>query len=262
MRGRAEAAAWGVPIGLLGGLIGLGGGEYRIPVLLRRFGLTPGQVVPLNSVISLVTLVASFAFRAGSLSLDPLGPHLADIAALTAGGLAAALAGAGLVARLSDHRLHQAILVLLVGIGLLLIAEGFAGEAFRFDVLPEPAMPRAGVGIAFGALIGLIATLLGVAGGELLIPTLVFIHGMDVKPAGSASLAISIVIVAAALIRYARLGRLPPRDQTSGIAVPMGLGSVAGAALGAVLAAAAPSDALKIALGLVLLAAAVVSAQR
>lgn len=262
MRGAGEAAAWGLPVGLLGGLVGLGGGEFRIPVLLRRFGLSPGQVVPLNSVISLVTLVAALAFRAGSLSLVPLAPHLADIAALTAGGLVAALAGAGLVARLSDHRLHQAILVLLVGIGLLLIAEGLAGAAFRLDILPDRAVPRVAAGIVLGAAIGLVATLLGVAGGELLIPTLVFIHGLEVKPAGSASLAISIVIVAAALLRYARLGRLPLRAHATGIGLPMGVGSVAGAALGAVLAAAAPADALKIALGLVLLAAAVVSARR
>lgn len=261
MRRPAEAAAWGVPVGLLGGLIGLGGGEFRIPVLLRRFGLTPGQVVPLNSVISIVTLVASFTFRAGSLSLGPLGPHLADIGALTAGGLVAALAGAGLVARLSDHRLHQAVLVLLVAIGLLLIAEGFAGAASRLDLLPDSTMPRAAVGIALGAVIGLVATLLGVAGGELLIPTLVFIHRMEVKVAGSASLAISIVMVAAALLRYARLGRLPTRAHVAGIGLPMGLGSVIGAAIGAVLAAAAPAGTLKIILGLVLLAAAAVSAR-
>lgn len=262
MRGPAEAAAWGVPVGLLGGLIGLGGGEFRIPVLLRRFNLPPRQVVPLNSLISLVTLVAAFAFRAGSVSLAPLGPHLADIAALTAGGLAAALAGAGLVARLSDHRLHQAVLVLLVAIGLSLMAEGLAGTAFRLDLLPQAPLPRAVTGAALGAAIGLVATLLGVAGGELLIPTLVFVHGLEVKAAGSASLAISVVIVAAALLRYARLGRLPPRAHAAGIALPMGLGSVAGAALGAPLAAAAPAGTLKIVLGLVLLAAAVVSARR
>jgi uncharacterized membrane protein YfcA len=262
VRHPAEAAAWGIPVGLLGGLIGLGGGEFRIPVLLRRFRLAPRQVVPLNSLISLVTLAAAFGFRAGSLSLAPLVPHLAEIAALTAGGLVAALAGAGLVARLSDRRLHQAILVLLVGIGLLLIAEGLAGAAVRLDVLPDPALPRAAAGIALGAAIGLVATLLGVAGGELLIPTLVFIHGMEVKPAGSASLAIALVIVGAALLRYGRLGRLPPRDHAAGIALPMGLGSVAGAALGAALAAVAPSGTLKVVLGLVLLAAAVVSARR
>lgn len=260
--GRLEAAAWGVPVGLLGGLIGLGGGEFRIPILLRRFGLAPGAVVPLNSVISIITLSASLAFRAGSLSLAPLGAHLADIGSLTAGGLVAAIAGAGLVARLSDHRLHQAILALLVGLGLLLIVEGIAGADVRLAILPEGAVGRAAAGIALGAVIGMVATLLGVAGGELLIPTLVFIHGLEVKAAGSASLAISIVIVSAALLRYARLGRLPPRAQAAGIAVPMGAGSVAGALAGAALAAFAPSGALKLFLGLVLLAAAWVSAKR
>jgi len=257
-----EAALWGVPVGLLGGLVGLGGGEFRIPVLLRRFGLAPGAVVPLNSVISMATLAASLLFRAGALSLAPLRPHLADIAALTAGGLAAALAGAGLVARLSDHRLHQAILVLLAGLGLLLIAEGLAGADVRLDILPAPGAARVTSGVALGAVIGLVATLLGVAGGELLIPTLVFVHGLEVKAAGSASLAISIVIVAAALARYARLGRLPTRGQATGIALPMGAGSVAGAAAGAALAALAPASALKLFLGLVLLAAAWVSARR
>jgi uncharacterized membrane protein YfcA len=257
-----EAALWGVPVGLLGGLIGLGGGEFRIPILLRRFGLAPGAVVPLNSVISMITLCASLAFRAGSLSLAPLAPHLADIAALTMGGLIAALGGAGLVARLSDHRLHQAILVLLVGLGLLLIVESLAGTDVRLAILPEAFAGRMAAGVALGAAIGLVATLLGVAGGELLIPTLVFIHGLEVKAAGSASLAISVVIVSAALVRYARLGRLPPRAQAAGIALPMGAGSIAGAAAGAALAAFAPPGALKLFLGLVLLAAAWVSARR
>lgn len=261
-RGAAEAGLWGVPVGALGGLVGLGGGEFRIPILLRRFGLPPGAVVPLNSVISLVTLAASLAFRSGTLSLAPLGPHLADLAALTAGGLLAALAGAGLVARLSDRRLHQAILALLVGLGVLLIAEGLAAADLRLAVLPEGAAARAAAGVALGAAIGLVATLLGVAGGELLIPTLVFVHGLEVKAAGSASLAISGVIVAAALARYARLGRLPPRAQAAGIALPMAAGSVVGAAAGAAAAAAAPPSALKVFLGLVLLAAAWVSARR
>ena len=43
-----------------------------------------------------------------------------------------------------------------------------------------------------GFLIGVVASLLGVAGGELLIRTLVLLFGVDIKLAGSLSLAVSL----------------------------------------------------------------------
>ena len=46
-------------------------------------------------------------------------------------------------------------------------------------------------GIVAGFLIGVVASLMGVAGGELLIPTLILLFGADVKLAGSLSLAVA-----------------------------------------------------------------------
>ena len=43
-------------------------------------------------------------------------------------------------------------------------------------------------GALAGLVIGIVASLLGVAGGELLIPTLVLLFGIDIKLAGSLSL--------------------------------------------------------------------------
>ena len=43
-----------------------------------------------------------------------------------------------------------------------------------------------------GFIIGIVAALLGVAGGELLIPTLFLLFGADIKLAGSLSLAVSL----------------------------------------------------------------------
>jgi len=40
-------------------------------------------------------------------------------------------------------------------------------------------------------VIGLVSSVLGVAGGELIVPTLVFGFGADIKTAGTASLLIS-----------------------------------------------------------------------
>jgi uncharacterized membrane protein YfcA len=46
-------------------------------------------------------------------------------------------------------------------------------------------------GVVAGFVIGVVAALLGVAGGKLLIPTLILLFGADIKLAGSLSLAVS-----------------------------------------------------------------------
>lgn len=60
------------------------------------------------------------------------------------------------------------------------------------------------VGIAAGFLIGVIASLFGVAGGEFLIPTLVLLFGADIKFAGSLSLAVSLPTMLVGFTRYSR----------------------------------------------------------
>ncbi len=51
-----RALGWCVPIGGLGGLIGLGGGEFRLPVLMYGIGFDARSAVPLNLLTSLITL--------------------------------------------------------------------------------------------------------------------------------------------------------------------------------------------------------------
>jgi uncharacterized protein len=63
---------YGAPIGLLGGLIGLGGTEFRLPVLAGVFSYTARRAVALNLAISLVTVVSALLIRGGTLSLEPL----------------------------------------------------------------------------------------------------------------------------------------------------------------------------------------------
>src|SRR5262249_1720653 len=43
-----KAFAWSVPIGGLAGLVGLGGGEFRLPVLMYVVGYPARMAVPLN----------------------------------------------------------------------------------------------------------------------------------------------------------------------------------------------------------------------
>src|ERR1700737_4408917 len=59
-------------------------------------------------------------------------------------------------------------------------------------------------GVAAGVVIGGVAALLGGAVGELLIPTLVFLFGADIKLAGSLSLAVSLPTMLIGFTRYSR----------------------------------------------------------
>ncbi len=245
----------GAAVGVLGGLIGLGGGEFRLPILTAIFGYAVRQAVPLNLVISLVTLVAALAIRSQTLSLSAVAPHVVEVMALGIGGILGARWSAQLLTRLSDHRLEQAVAVLLAAVGALLIAEA---------CLPgEPAALVSGnaaslivSGVALGIAIGMVAALLGVAGGELLIPTLMLIYGADIRSAGTASLMISIVTMLSGVWRYHRLDALPDKRSLQTVAVPMGLGSIIGAIVGGLLVGLLPIAGLKVVLGSVLIAAA------
>ena len=68
------ALLYGAHIGLLGGLIGLGGAEFRLPVLAGVFGYRARRAVALNLVISLITAVCALLIRSGTLAFAPLVP--------------------------------------------------------------------------------------------------------------------------------------------------------------------------------------------
>ena len=51
-------------VGTLGGLIGLGGAEFRLPLLIGLFAFEALPAVIINKAISLVVVAASLPFRA------------------------------------------------------------------------------------------------------------------------------------------------------------------------------------------------------
>lgn len=236
----------------MGGLIGLGGGEFRLPVLVKLLGFGARRAVPLNLTISLITLAASLAVRSRTLTLDGARPFGFAMLGLALGGVIGASFSSRLVARLTDHRLERAAGGLLAAIGLLLLMEGLLPLPPAGLVADERAA-HAIWGLVLGSGIGAVSTLLGVAGGELLIPTLLFVFGADIRTAGTISVMISCVIVSAGLYRYWRLGMLPDTTTLGRVGVPMGLGSIFGAFLGGALAGVASTGALKLLLGTLLI---------
>jgi uncharacterized protein len=69
-----KAFGWSVPIGGLAGLVGLGGGEFRLPVLMYVVGYPARTAVPLNLAVSFVTLTFALVVRNRAVSIGALGP--------------------------------------------------------------------------------------------------------------------------------------------------------------------------------------------
>jgi uncharacterized membrane protein YfcA len=189
----------GAVIGALGGLIGLGGAEFRLPLLIGAFRFAALQAVILNKAMSLVVVASALPFRASAVPFSALAAHWSIIVNLLCGSLLGAWFGAGWATRLASQSLYRVIAILLVGIaGVLLLGHDVATS---WAVLTGAAQAIAGV--AAGFAIGVVAALLGVA-GELLIPTLVLLFGADIKLAGSLSLAVSLPTMLVGFTRYSR----------------------------------------------------------
>ena len=75
-----KAFGWCVPIGGLAGLVGLGGGEFRLPVLMYAVGYPARTAVPLNLAVSLITLTFALFVRSRAVSVTALVPYLNEVA--------------------------------------------------------------------------------------------------------------------------------------------------------------------------------------
>jgi uncharacterized protein len=242
----------GLLVGITGGLIGLGGAELRLPYLVGVLGLTPHRAVPVNLAISLVTILAALPARLLALPTVSLAPFLAETIAIGTGAVVAAWIGAGWLKALSGPALARLIFFLLIVLGVGLLIE--AGLSFASDGFLPPALPvRLVAGLFFGFLIGAISSVLGVAGGEVIIPTLVFGYGVPIKTAGSLSMLISLPTVLTGIARHARAEAFADRLVMRGIVVPMALAAAIGAVIGSVLAIYVASGFIKMMLGVLLI---------
>src|SRR5829696_3854530 len=206
--------------------------------------------------ISLITVVSALLIRGGTPSLAPLLGLLPVVLAMITGAVSAAYVGTALVHRVSERLLERVILVFLVVIGSALIVEAFLPQDVP-GLLPGALPVRIVAAVVFGLGIGLVNSLLGVAGGELIIPTLVFAFGAGIKTAGTASLLISLPTVAVGVLRHRRLGSFTDRSDLTQTVAPMGIGSVIGAVAGGLFVGVVSAAVLKFVLGVILIVSAV-----
>lgn len=243
----------GAIIGALGGLIGLGGAEFRLPLLIGVFRFAALEAVILNKAMSLVVVASALPFRAQAVPLGEVTAHWPVILNLLGGSLLGAWFGAGWATRLRSGNLYRVIAVLLVVIAIVLLF-GHNATAVA-PVIGGTAL--AVVGVVAGFAIGVVASLLGVAGGELLIPTLVLLFGVDIKLAGSLSLAVSLPTMLVGFARYSRDQSFAVLGRNRIFLLIMAAGSILGTFVGGLLLGVVPSVVLLPGLAVILLISAV-----
>ena len=137
---------------------------------------------------------------------DTLAPYWYVAINLRAGSLVGAWVGATWSTRMRSATLYKVLAALL----LVLIAAALAWSpsAHNESLVLSPTI-RTIAGVAAGIGIAIVAALMGVAGGELLITTIVLLFAVDIKIAGSLALAVSLPPMLVAFARYSRDNSLP-----------------------------------------------------
>jgi uncharacterized membrane protein YfcA len=207
--------AMGGIAGLLGGLLGLGGGVFLVPVLVIVKGLTFRQAAGISLMTAIATSSAVSARTAGH-SLINLRLGMVLEVATTAGGLAGGITAQALPQRVLA--LLFGLLTLSVAIMMVLrldsrnILDGsvdpgrlgariYDPETGRFVVYRVKRLPLA---LMASFLAGNVSGLLGIGGGVLKVPALNTWCGVPMRAAAATSaLMIGVTAVSTAPIYYA-----------------------------------------------------------
>jgi uncharacterized membrane protein YfcA len=252
---RVVAAALCTVIGAVAGLLGIGGGELRLPLLVSFLALSIKVAITVNLAISVAVLVTSLIRRWDSGALDDASGWGALVAAVLAGNMVGAWLGVRSAHRARDPKLARAMRLYLFAIGLLFFYEAF----FHFPHLDLDRDAPGALGLAAlgGVAVGWVATVFGVAGGELRIPLLVYVFGAPLKIAGTLSTIAALPAVALAFAGYAI------RDHVRSISgymliVVLSAASIIGVTIGVALLPTVSDTVLRLLLGTVL----VISANR
>jgi uncharacterized protein len=150
-RSNSAAFGGGAIIGALGGLIGLGGAEFRLPLLIGAFRFAALQAVILNKAMSLVVVASALPFRAETVPFTAVAANWPIIVNLLAGSLLGAWFGAGWAIRLASKALYRVIAARLLAIAaVLVVGHDTAGSSAMLTGAPQ---------VAAGVAAGLVSVL-------------------------------------------------------------------------------------------------------
>ena len=261
--------ALGLLVGVLSGMFGVGGGFLTTPLLIF-YGIPPSV-----AVASATTQITGASVTGVMAHMRRGGVDLQMGGVMVVGGMIGSLVGAAIFrALLASGQIDVVIgslyVVLLGYIGALMLKDaltalGYVGQKapasrprhnrwvaslplrWRFYASVLYISPLAPLALGFGA--GMLTMLLGIGGGFILVPAMIYILGMPARVVIGTSLAIILVISAGATMVHS----LTTRSVDIVLAGLLLVGGVVGAQYGAVLATKLKPDYLRLALAVVIL---------
>ncbi|MEO7602716.1 MAG: sulfite exporter TauE/SafE family protein [Sphingomicrobium sp.] len=264
--------ALGFLVGLLSGMFGVGGGFLTTPLLIF-YGIPPTV-----AVASAATQITGASVSGVMVHMRRGGVDHKMGLVMIAGGLVGSVAGAAIFRLLqASGRIDVAIgflyVVILGAIGALmlkdsLIALGFVAVEprkaeeqtkrstrwvstlplrWRFQesgLLVSPLAP-----FILGVIAGILTVFLGIGGGFILVPAMIYLLGMPARVVVGTSLLMVLAVSAATTMVHA----LTTEAVDVVLAVLLLVGGVIGAQYGALLALRTKPDLLRLALGIIIL---------
>jgi uncharacterized membrane protein YfcA len=229
---------FGGAVGLVSGLVGVGGGIIMVPLLYFLFGQPDwsGIVIPpeLQAVVahatSLFVIVPTAVAGIVAYQRSRLVEWRAALP-MAATAVLAAMAGVQIAIRLPPETLKAGFGAFLVASGLNLLRSSRRPGSDTGDADRGRGMSIAILG---GVLIGLVTSLLGVGGGIVAIPLLIYLVRLEVKKVAATSLGIVVfsALVAASTYVVAGWGHPELPEGSAGyVFLPAGLALMPGAVI-------------------------------
>lgn len=198
----ATATAIGLAAGCLSALLGVGGGLLMVPAMVlmlrvrqhRAHGTSLAVIIP-------TALAAVYRYHlAGRVEWDLVVP-------LAFGGVFGALIGAAVANAMGAALLKRVFGIFIVLVGLLMII--IKGDYRAGAALVGTDVGSWAIGVV-GLIAGVMSGLLGVGGGIVMVPAIVFLLGRDQHVAQGVSLAVIIPVSISGAWIHARKGNVIP----------------------------------------------------
>lgn len=232
-------AASGLAAGFVAGLVGVGGGVLIVPLLYFFYAHPAWSGVTVPSELQAVVSHATSLLVIVPTSI--LGVWTYHRAKLVEWRAALPIAATSVLAAFAASQVTPSIPApaLKLGFGLLLAVSG--GRLLRSGSGRQtPGRTHLAVAVLGGVAVGSLSSLLGVGGGIVAIPILVYLVGLPLKKVAATSMGIVVFTALAGVIGYA-VGGPPPGAMPVGsvgyihvmAGLPIMVGAVAAVGLGA-----------------------------